>query len=357
LIIKKYIADTMNEAINLIKFELGPEAVIISKRSIKQKGFMGIFLPAKLEVTAAVDENVKDEKPKVEGISSRERIVESREFEQELNAMKQMLKKLTVNNDDKNSKRIGVKKLLLQRDVSEEVVNTITEAIKSREEYKNVSRIPDSAYADEIKGLLKVDSSMNGRIYAFIGPTGVGKTTTIAKVAAMQSLNNKKKVGLITIDTYRIGAVEQLKIYADILGLPFEVINSVGDIERSMYNLRNCDMILVDTTGRSIKNVMQLSELKLYLDRLKPDNIFLVLSMTTKYQDMLQIMRGFEIMKYNRVVLTKFDETTTYGSALNAACSTRSPIAYITVGQNVPDDIREAESDKLLDLIIGGGSI
>jgi flagellar biosynthesis protein FlhF len=194
-------------------------------------------------------------------------------------------------------------------------------------------------------------------VVALVGPTGVGKTTTIAKIAAIEALSTKKKVGLVTIDTYRIGAVEQLKIYADILGLPFEVINSTDDIERCFDNLKDCDSIFVDTTGRSIKNIMQLSELKLYLDRIKPDTTYLVVSMTTKYHDLLQILKGFGTMDYNRLILTKLDETTTYGSILNVAYNTKAPISYMTTGQNVPDDLKEAAKDMLLELVIGEGSI
>ncbi|HBM81488.1 MAG TPA: flagellar biosynthesis protein FlhF, partial [Clostridiaceae bacterium] len=160
-----------------------------------------------------------------------------------------------------------------------------------------------------------------------------------------------------TIDTYRIGAVEQLKIYADILGLPFEVVNTVGDIQRCFDRLGDCDSILVDTTGRSIKNAMQLSELKLYLDRIKPDVTYLTVSMTTKYIDLLEILKGFGQMNYNSIILTKLDETAAYGSILNVAYNAKVPISYIAVGQNVPDDIEKADKDKLLNLLIGEGRV
>lgn len=358
MIIRKYVADTMNEALNMIKFELGSEAIIVSKRSIKQKGFLGAFLPKKLEITAAVDDSTKNETPKVN-----ERALEikdakdKKEIETELNEVKEMLQKLVDNKKVKKDRKIGIKKHLIERDVSEEVLNGLLAKAKEKEEYKNVPRLPDCALTEQIHDIITTGAGVDGRIYAFIGPTGVGKTTTIAKLSAIKALNSNKKVGLITIDTYRIGAVEQLKIYADILGFPLEVINSVTDVERALENLKDCDMVFVDTTGRSIRNIMQLSELKLYLDKLKPDRIFLVVSMTTKYNDLLQILNGFSTMNYDSVILTKLDETTTYGSIVNIAYNTEAPISYITVGQNVPDDIQEAAREKLLDLVIGEGSI
>lgn len=359
MIIKKYIADTISEALNMIKLELGPEAIIVSRRNVKRKGIMGSFLPKRLEITAAIDDYIKKEPEKVERVEPVRDIESKTEGANELNEVKEMLQKLVDDKekDAKKEKKTGIRKLLLERDVSEDVITFLSSSARKKEKYKSAARLPDSALIDEIKDIITVSNVNDGRIHVFIGPTGVGKTTTIAKIAALEALNTRKKVGLITIDTYRIGAVEQLKIYADILGLPFEVINNMDDVERSMNNLKDCDSIFIDTTGRSIKNVMQLSEIKFYLDRIKPDIIYLAISMTTKYHDMLQIIKGFSTMDYNRIVLTKFDETTTYGSLLNVACNTKVPLCYITIGQNVPDDIKVADKDKLLDLVIGEGSI
>jgi flagellar biosynthesis protein FlhF len=367
MIIKKYVADNMQDVLNMIRIELGPEAVIVSRRNVKQKGLLGIFKPKRLEITAAVDDVHKKPPTSSERAEEIRETYERREVERQLSEVKEMLQKLTEDRgrdrdrekdiekekEPKREKKTGIRKMLCDRDVSEESINKITSIAKSRDEYRNMTKVPDTAILSGIKDVLKVGPANEGRVHAFIGPTGVGKTTTIAKIAAMYSLNEKKKVGMITIDTYRIGAVEQLKIYADILGLPFEVVNSIDDIQKSMDNLKDCDMIFVDTTGRSIKNIMQLSELKLYLDRIKPDVTYLVISMTTKYNDLIQILNGFSTMDYNSVILTKLDETSTYGSLLNVACNTDVPISFITVGQNVPDDIEAATEDKLINLITG----
>ncbi|KPU44705.1 flagellar biosynthesis protein FlhF [Oxobacter pfennigii] len=362
MIIKKYVADTMNEALNLIRYELGPEAVIVSKRSIRQKGVMGLFLPKKLEVTAAIDESSKeDEIPEEETRPFAEELSKA-EIEQEISEVKVMLQQLVENKEEsksnkKNRKNHGIKRILSERDVSEEVIEDLVNKAKEKDKYKGSSRLPDKAVIEEIEDRINVEKLGEGRLMAFVGPTGVGKTTTIAKLAALKALSSGKKVGLITIDTYRIGAVEQLRIYADILGLPFEVINHTRDVEKSIKNLSGCDYIYIDTTGRSVKNLMQLSELRMYLDKLKPDSITLVVSMTTKYNDLLKILDGFSAMNYDNIILTKFDETTTYGSILNVISNTKAPVSYIAIGQNVPDDIEEATKEKLLDLILGEGAM
>ncbi|HBM74134.1 MAG TPA: flagellar biosynthesis protein FlhF [Clostridiaceae bacterium] len=355
MIIKKFVADNVSDALSMIKTELGKEAVIISRRNVKQKGLFGVFLPRRIEITAAVDDMTKKEPLLLDKVLETKKAYEKVEVEKELGEVKEMLKKL-VDGKPKPARRerkSSLKRLLLESDVSEDVIDAITHEARSKDKYKSSTRLPDSAIIEQMQQKLKACQIHKGRVHAFIGPTGVGKTTTIAKIAGMHALNTNEKVGLITIDTYRIGAVEQLKIYADILGIPLEVVNSVSDIKRSMDNLKDCDTIFVDTTGRSTKNVMQLSELKLYLDRIKPDVTYLVVSMTTKYRDLLHILEGFSTINYNSIILTKLDETSTYGSVLNVAYNAKAPISYITKGQNVPDDIKEADAQELIGLILG----
>lgn len=343
----------MSEVLNMIKCELGPDAVIISKRNVWQSGIKGFFLPKLIEITAAVDDAPAGQKAQGEIDSGRQQDVD---IQKELSQVKEMIENISQNRRPPAGKRTGVRKLLSESDVSEVVIDSMIHDIKNTDEGREKKRIPDSMLIEKIHRIIKVNPTTGGRITAFIGPTGVGKTTTIAKLAAISSLKQKKKVGLLTIDTYRIGAVEQLKIYADILGLPFEAVNNIKDIDRAMSNLESCDRIYIDTTGRSTKNLMQLSELKLYIDRIKPDNICLVISMTTKYRDLVEILKGFSGINYDRLILTKLDETSTYGSIVNIAYNTNVPISYITLGQNVPDDIEEASNDKLIELVLGEDS-
>jgi len=219
-------------------------------------------------------------------------------------------------------------------------------SIENEEELKNKVKI----FLEE--ELQYCDFPTKGRI-VLAGPTGVGKTTTIAKLAGKLSLQGNKKVGLITIDTYRIGAVEQLKTYAEIMNIPIKVVFNTKEMDLALKELEYCDIVLVDTTGRSSKNTMQVSELRSYIDRVETENIFLVISATTKNRDLRTIINGFEKLNYNGIILTKLDETSTYGLAYNAYKMSNKPLSLVTIGQNVPDDIKDAKSSYIANLIIG----
>ena len=199
-----------------------------------------------------------------------------------------------------------------------------------------------------------IQTTTNGeqQIMALIGPTGVGKTTTIAKLAANFNLFEGKKVGLITIDTYRIAAVEHLKTYGDIINLPVEVVYTPSDINQAIQNLKDCNLILIDTAGRSPHNQVMMDELKKFLSHSKIGLILLVVSATTKYQDMLSIANNFSRIAYTHLVFTKLDETESLGPVVSLAWKIRRPISYLTTGQNVPDDIEVAKPEKLISQLL-----
>ena len=190
-----------------------------------------------------------------------------------------------------------------------------------------------------------------------VGPTGVGKTTTIAKLAGRLALVEGKKVGLITVDTYRIGAVEQLKTYADIMNLPFKVVYNMNDMDDAIETMSECEVVLIDTTGRSSKNRMQIAELRTFVEKADTKNIQLVLSATTKNKDLKYIIEGYQILNYNSIIVTKLDETSTYGSILNILETAKIPLSFVSTGQNVPDDIKELSVDSIINLILGEDTI
>jgi flagellar biosynthesis protein FlhF len=199
---------------------------------------------------------------------------------------------------------------------------------------------------------VQTTTSSDQQIMALIGPTGVGKTTTIAKLAANFNLFEGKKVGLITIDTYRIAAVEHLKTYGDIINLPVEVVYTPSDINQAIQNLRDCNLILIDTAGRSPHNQVMMDELKKFLSHSKIGLILLVVSATTKYQDMVSIATNFSRIAYTHLVFTKLDETESLGPVVSLAWKIRRPISYLTTGQNVPDDIEVAKPEKLISQLL-----
>ena len=190
------------------------------------------------------------------------------------------------------------------------------------------------------------------RAVVLVGPTGVGKTTTIAKIAANFSLIDAKKVGLITVDTYRIAAVDQLKRYAEIIGIPLHVAFDPQELKEGIAKMKDRDLILIDTAGRSQNNFLQINELKNYLQDVDAE-IHLVISATTKSTDVDEIVRAFGQVSIDRVIITKLDETTSYGVILQTCQRTRDPLYFLTTGQGVPEDIEVATGEKLAQLILG----
>lgn len=214
--------------------------------------------------------------------------------------------------------------------------------------------------------------SPNGgtKFVAFVGPTGVGKTTTIAKLAAQFKLRNKCKVAMITIDTYRIAAVDQLRAYADILNVPLQVVMTPQEMTAAVQRMRDVDLVLIDTAGRSQRNKHRLRELQAFLDAARdaageravrdedasPLETYLVLSCTTRPDQMVEVAREFAFLGLDRVVFTKLDEAVGLGVILNVAKKLDLQLSYLTTGQEVPDDIEVGHRRRIAELILNRGS-
>lgn len=375
MIIKRYRVKSMNEAITRIKYELGREAVIISQRKVRKKGFLGFFSKKILEVTAAVndpEEKNKYENSSTDSVENFKKVVNDKIRNQkrqsdfnyaqpvnlrsenneallkEVHQMKNMLDDMSKKSYDslgKSKLELKLENMDINKKVIENIMNKVKEIQQDVEEKKKLKMV--------IGNMIKVEDKVLENAVVLVGPTGVGKTTTIAKIAGKMSLIEKKKVGLITIDTYRIGAVEQLRTYADIMNIPFKVVLNIKDMEKAIDSMKNCDIILIDTTGRSSKNKMQLSELRAFIDRINTKNIHLVISCTTKNRDIDTIVNGYKELNYNNVIITKLDETSTYGSILNIIDAAGKPVSFVTTGQNVPEDIEVMNSQKLTELVLG----
>lgn len=197
------------------------------------------------------------------------------------------------------------------------------------------------------------DRSADPKILTFLGPTGVGKTTTLAKIAGRRKIENPNaEIGLITIDTYRIAAVQQLKEYARIIKVPIRVVADKKQLDQTLVDFRNKDLILIDSAGRSQRDEMQMSELREFLAGYNRFTNMLVLSATTKDNDLVEITKRFSTIGVGGVIFTKLDESTSYGSIFNHAIRFKLPIAYLTTGQNVPEDIENASRERLIDLLM-----
>lgn len=189
------------------------------------------------------------------------------------------------------------------------------------------------------------------RVVALIGPTGVGKTTTIAKLAANLRLRDKRRVGLITVDTYRMAAVDQLRAYADIIDLPMEVVTTPREMRDAVSTLADLDLVLIDTAGRSPRDEIQIQELKAMLSEARPDEVQLVLSSVCNARHLTRLVEQFQPVSPTSLLLTKLDESVSFGHLLPILCNDRIPLSYTTHGQNVPDDIQPADAPKLIESV------
>jgi flagellar biosynthesis protein FlhF len=191
------------------------------------------------------------------------------------------------------------------------------------------------------------------KIKAFIGPTGVGKTTCIAKLSAIDTVYKNRKVGLISTDTYRIGAIEQLKTYANITKAPLEVVYSPNEMKHALARLQDMEIIYIDTPGRSQKNLDAILELTKFLDRCPNLEINLVMSLTSNLANLQDILTNYSILPIDNLLFTKYDETETAGNILNIIHQAKKPVSFISTGQNVPEDIKEVNAMMISNMIMG----
>lgn len=251
---------------------------------------------------------------------------------------------------------------MLDNEVSEQNANQIIDEL----EKINKPNIPfDHALANIYQKMIlkfgkpvEITASEKGpKVVFFVGPTGVGKTTTIAKIASKFSVESKKKVVLLTADTYRIAAAEQLRTYANILDIPFRVIYSTDEVTQALKDFKDADFILIDTAGHSYHNSSQkdtMNEFVHSVDGLAEKEVYLVLSATTKYKDLISVADTYTGAEEIRLIFTKLDETATLGNLLNLKLHTGAPLSYVTYGQNVPDDIEKFNPQKTVKNLLGG---
>lgn len=452
--VKRYIVDTMPDAMEKIRSELGADAVILSTKDLKVGGFLGMFSKRKIEVIAASEENEKNAskaslgsrasgmkppssapviRPAVPDAyrksaqmfaaaasealknpapasssldADREEVlaaaasVKSQDLERQptkivtphtpaaplvggraedgkraaaeerlLDEFREM--KLWIGQLAKQQNRSRempellhrTRNLLIEQDLDEELIDNWIESAyqdwldsgktANDEQLRTVLRKTVSSFlGDRIGDGIRSDT----KIVYIAGPTGVGKTTTIAKLAADQIFRARKKVGFITADTYRISAIEQLRTYSSILNVPLEVVQSPGDVQRALQRLSDCDLILMDTAGRNYLNELHVAELHSLLNYEKQSETYLVLSLTSKSQDMIKITEHFSKYGLDKVIFTKLDETASVGPMYNLLQRYPLKASYIANGQNVPDDLLPVTHELMLDMILGAES-
>ncbi|MED3646186.1 flagellar biosynthesis protein FlhF [Halalkalibacterium halodurans] len=374
--VKKYVASSMGEAMEKIRVELGEHAVILNSKEIETGGFLGFFTKKKLEVIAAIDpiERAKvtlpPKKRKGWNVDGRPSSVNEKSTESllvEIQELKKMMQ--TINTKETSMQSYpepfhSFDEQLKQQEVCEAVrLQLVKHLLQAWLQEEGDEQTPWSYEELLTKGeqLLKRKLSLlpeggitfQKKFVNIVGPTGVGKTTTIAKLAAHSVLKKKKKVALITTDTYRIAAVEQLKTYAKILNIPLEVVYSMEDFQKAKNQFIHYDLVLVDSAGRNFRNALYVKELEKVIDFKHEAENYLVLSLTGKYRDMKAIIEQFSLVPIKQIIFTKQDETDTYGAMLNMMFEQGKGVAYVTNGQNVPDDIVESSNDWIIQTILG----
>lgn len=394
--IKRFVGDSVSEAMGKVKRELGADAVILQTRNFREGGFLGLFGKVKVEITAAIEEQPVTKKVPLPptnahmlnqnrmqkqgeygvetaghavATASLERLSNPRQtgpLEAELQTMRRMLEKMNQQMEGMDGEQ-GIWPVPLQkwadrlkdRGVSPKLVKKLLRTIQQKvreEDWTEDDRVI-ACLKSEIQGLCSPTSAIQPgvgkpRVVALIGPTGVGKTTTIGKLAAGFSIVDKRRVALITADTYRVAAVEQLKTFGEIIGVPVDVVMTPSELENAIVRHGDKELIFIDTAGRSPHHDLHMSELRAFIEKVHPDFTFLVMSATTHSADQVKIFNRFEPFT-THLVFTKLDETVNGGALLNLISRTNLPIAYITHGQNVPDDIEAATPEALTRYIFG----
>ncbi len=421
MIIKKFQANTETEAIMMAKNDLGKDAIVMNIKTIKPKGLFKVFRKIQVEVTAAVDEvNKEKEQERTSKSSSQfnakideklhpelhvqtDEVKEAKELEEKLNSLAMLLEqqiesqkkenitnkvssKKMKNNDVKVMQNKEIAVPVHETDVSGKIslkdksIDLIIEQLTGNEVSFSYAKqiIDEITHSGTIRTLddmlacvyqkiiLKLGQTKpiqfdkedkKPKIIFFVGPTGVGKTTTIAKLSSKLMLEEKKKIAIFTADTYRIAAVEQIKTYANILSIPVEVVYEAKDLEGIFHKYKDFDYILVDTAGRSHKNKEQFQDLKILYAAFEDYSqlTYLVLSATTKYKDLMNITSLYSDIGEYSLIFTKLDETDAIGNILNIKLDTGMPLSYVSYGQNVPDDIEVMNPQVIAKQVLGGG--
>lgn len=438
--IKRYVARTIQEALDIVREDLGPDAVILHTRKARRGRLAGLFGGERFEVIAALDVNVPEAGGRTRatagpggGVSvgagagagagarpraglaaapgpvrvqpgavahgyaramplgeetAQERVAGGRAVDRSTGAgdsgpagLVGTLRDADLAGQAANARwlqpaagaagrayertpaarLVEMHERLLDMDVDADLAEALIQAAKMK--WREAQVAGKSAYElvlDLVTAMLPVAGGValtpgSRRVVALVGPTGVGKTTTLAKIAALAALFGKKKVAFVTADTYRIAAVEQLRTYAEIIGVPCEVVYTPAEMRQALASHGGRDLVLIDTAGRSPRSSMHMAELRAFLEAAQVDETHLVLSMTTRPRDLLEIVERFSPCGVNRLIFSKLDETSRLGAILGVTSAVKVPISYVTYGQNVPEDIEVADAAQLARWILDGG--
>ncbi len=393
----------MNQALALVKRDLGSDAVILHTRKVRRGGILGLGAREVVEITASNDVNVAQRtrksrtaapsaaNPNAATLSMLAKAYGQKtqsngnaapapaaqpaptsaqpdpQLAAELKQIKQMVRQVVSATREDSTPALPDNLVdhyvqLIGQELAEELAQEVIDAVQDgAPANKKETR---KAIAEQIAKLVAVDDrdlhesrpdDGRPRTIALVGPTGVGKTTTIAKLAATFKLKQRLNVAMITIDTYRIAAVDQLRTYADIIGLPLHIVNTPMEMSAAIDRCNGYDVVLIDTAGRSPKDSEKLDQLGSFIDAAKPHEVHLVLSSTASESVLMEAAERFSAIRTDRVIFTKMDEAVNFGVVLNVIRRVNKKLSYITTGQEVPHDIERGAGHRLAELLLGEG--
>ncbi len=336
MIVKKFYGRTVEETIKKVRENLGEDATLLLVQKVKKKGLKGLFGATEIEVTAAKEISFEIQEKVIP--PHREDVIS------ELPAL------------------YKIKKILKEEEVNDEIIsNVISSYIEAVGGNKlKLQELDMNIFESLIKGLIKTEKDQNpiGKFCAiFIGPPGVGKTTTILKLASYYALEENRDVAIVTTDIYRSGAIEQLKIYGRILNVPIEVAFNAREFERIIRKFESKDVVLIDSAGRSKRDVEYVELLRKFIYVIPAQKLktYLVMSAVDNFKYIKEIYETYKVLYPTSVIVSKLDESVSLGNLINIPVYTKLPISYVTNGQNIPGDIEIARNDKLASLFVKKG--
>ena len=386
----------MAEALTQVKSSMGMDAVILHTRTFHTRAWLGLRRKEMVEITAGRGIGIAErrrqnpDRPALaapvygRGTVSR-RVTEPRQptgkeflqtpaatsaamlsISQEVASLKTMVKDLVIHTRQRQAPNIPEELFdfytkLVGNQVSEDLAADLIKELQRQVRPENYAKADfvKERLVEQLEKLITTagpiarTKSHGPHIVALIGPTGVGKTTTLAKLAANLKLKEHHRVGLITLDTYRIAAVDQLKRYADIIGSPLRVVSGAEELRDAVASMHDCEFLLIDTAGRSPNDALKLNELKGVLTAIEPDEVHLVVAATASQQCLELAMSRFGDVRTDKIIFTKLDEAAHVGALLNVVRKVKGSVSYLTTGQDVPDDIEVGHARRLAQLILG----